>query len=33
MQAAILAALQGFSEGTAPLDDVTLAVLEYRPIG
>ncbi len=33
MQAAILAAIQAFTEGAPPADDVTLAVLEYRPIG
>jgi sigma-B regulation protein RsbU (phosphoserine phosphatase) len=31
LQAAILAAVQDFTQGAAPLDDITLAVIEYQP--
>jgi serine phosphatase RsbU (regulator of sigma subunit) len=32
MQTAILAAVHTFTDGSAPMDDVTLAVVEYRPV-
>jgi serine phosphatase RsbU (regulator of sigma subunit) len=33
LQAAILAAVKEFTEGAAPADDITLAVIEYQPVG